>query len=123
MKILLSISILAFFILSGCAKQTSDPHIRPAQNLIEAIKNGDVSQFASVYTSRIVDIEKGNDDWEGNLKQAQSMLQETLGDWTLDGFSYEYKPESNTVAISYEGKLIAPFKIKEEDGEWKLDER
>jgi len=96
----------------------------PLIALLKAAKASDINSFKDAYSKRIRE-DKGQGDWDKNLKEAQGSLKKMFGDYDLKDFSFTFTgdKEKGKVALSHKGKESITLKVIKEGGEWKLDER
>jgi hypothetical protein len=96
----------------------------PVIAVLKAVKGSDVDGFKNAYSKQIRE-DKGQGDWEKNLKDAQVNLEKLFGDYQLDDFSFTFAggSEKGKVTLSHQGMEAFPLNVIKEGDTWKVDER
>jgi len=96
----------------------------PVMAVLKALKDSDVAGFKNAYSKRIRE-DKGQGDWEKNLKEAQVNMNRLFGDYQLDDFSFTFAGDSEkgNVTLSHKGREAFPLNVIKEGDTWKVDER
>jgi hypothetical protein len=92
--------------------------------MLKAAKDSDVAGFRNAYSKQIRE-DKGQGDWEKNLKEAQVNLNKLFGDYQIDGFGFTFAGdrEKGKVTLSHNGREAFPLNVIKEGDTWKVDER
>ena len=100
------------------------PEAVPVIAVLKATKGSDVAGFKNAYAKRIRE-DKGQGDWEKNLKDAQVNMKKLFGDYQLNDFSFTFAGdrEKGKVTLSHKGKEAFPLDVIKEGDKWKVDER
>jgi len=96
----------------------------PVIAMLKAAKGSDVAGFKDAYSKRIRE-DKGQGDWEKNLKEAQVNMKKLFGDYQLNDFRFTFAGdrEKGKVTLSHKGREAFPLNIIKEGDKWKVDER
>ncbi len=92
--------------------------------VLRAVKDLDVAGFKNAYSKEIRE-DKGQGDWEKNLKEARVNMTKLFGDYQLNDFSFTFagNSEKGRVTVSHKGREAFPLDVIKEGDTWKVDER
>ena|SRR5580765_2403606 len=108
-----------------CAQEVTTPReAAPVIALLKAAKDSDVVGFRNAYSKEIRE-DKGQGDWQKNLKEAQVNMNKLFGDYQVRDFSFTFAGDSEKgkVTLSHKGREAFPLKVIKEGNTWKVDER
>jgi hypothetical protein len=96
----------------------------PVIAMLKAVKDLDVAGFKNAYSKEIRE-DKGQGDWEKNLKEAHVNMSKLFGDYQLNDFSFTFagNSEKGKVTLSHKGREVFPLNVIKEGDTWKVDER
>jgi len=100
------------------------PQAKPIADWLDSIKVSNLQLFKSVYSEKMkARLEKRG--WDKVLKEYQDSCEKAFGDYDLTDFrfSFEGDDKSGAVAITFEGKQLAPLSVTKENNKWKINER
>ena len=100
------------------------PEAAPVIAVLKAARSSDVAGFKNAYSKRIRE-DRGQGDWEKNVKEAQVNMKKLFGDYQLNDFSFTFAgdTEKGKVTLSHKGKEAFPLNVIKEGDKWKVDER
>lgn len=108
----------------GAQHVKSPPEAAPVIAVLKAVKESDVNAFKNAYSRRIRE-DKGQGDWEKNLKEAKQNLRTMYGDYRIADFTFTYDGDTDIGKVSFtykHGKQLDLDVIREVGG-WKVDKR
>lgn len=108
-----------------CAQEVKTPReAAPVIAVLKAVKDSDVAGFRNAYSKEIRE-DKGQENWEKNLKEARVNMNKLFGDYQLTDFSFTFAGDSERgkVTLSHKGREAFPLKVIREGDTWKVDER
>jgi hypothetical protein len=108
-----------------CAQEVKTPReAAPVIAVLKAVKDSDVAGFKNAYSKEISE-DKGQGDWDKNLKEAQVNMNKLFGDYQLNDFSFTFDGDSEKgkVTLSHKGLEAFPLNVIKEGDTWKVDER
>ena len=108
-----------------CAQEVKTPReAAPVIAMLKAVKGSDVAGFKNAYSKEIRE-DKGQGDWEKNLKEAQVNMNKLFGDYQLSDFSFTFAGDSEKgkITLSHKGREAFPLNVIREGDTWKIDER
>ena len=120
--------VLSGFVLSCAILRAQEvktpPEAASVIAVLKAAKRSDVAGFKNAYSKPIRE-DKGQGDWEKNLKEAQVNMKKLFGDYQLNDFSFTFAGdrEKGKVTLSHKGKEAFPLSVIKEGDMWKVDER
>lgn len=108
-----------------CAQEVKTPReAAPVIAMLKAVKGSDVAGFKNAYSKEIRE-DKGQGDWQKNLKEAQANTNKLFGDYQLSDFSFTFAGDSEKgkITLSHKGREAFPLNVIREGDTWKIDER
>ena len=108
-----------------CAQEVKTPReAAPVIALLKAAKDSDVAGFKNAYSKEIRE-DKGQGDWQKNLKEAQVNTNKLFGDYQLSDFSFTFAGDSEKgkITLFHKGREAFPVDVIKEEDTWKIDER